>query len=149
MALVLWTKRYSVGVDKLDADHLVMASLLNHIDEARRYRTDEADVNQVIKVLIDHARRHFRREERLLEKYGYPDLDNHKKLHASIRDKLGRLHKVHSLSLDPADSEAITRLLCAWLDDHLLMADMRYKGFLKQAMARPGLAPPGARTASR
>ncbi len=145
MALVLWTKRYSVGVDKLDSDHLIMASLLNHIDEARRFHTDEEVVNRVIKVLIDHAHKHFRREERLLEKYGYPDLDNHKKLHASIRDKLRRLHKVHSLSLAPADREAITRLLCVWLDDHLLMADMRYKTFLKKAMARPGLAPPAAR----
>jgi hemerythrin len=33
MALVLWDERYSVGVEALDCDHIIIASLINHVDE--------------------------------------------------------------------------------------------------------------------
>lgn len=137
MALVIWAEKYSVGVDRLDKDHIVLASLLNHVDEAKRFLTDERIVGQVISAFVDHAFTHFRREERLLEKYRYPDLANHQKLHQSLGQELGHLVAAHERSLDPAISDEIVNFLCVWLDDHLLKADMRYKPFLKNAMAGP------------
>jgi hemerythrin len=42
VALIVWTNAMSVGVDILDADHIIIASLINHIDDAKQSGTDES-----------------------------------------------------------------------------------------------------------
>ena len=138
MAILIWSSKYSVGVDDLDRDHLVLISLLNQIDEAKRFRTDEAVVGQIMGTFVKNARAHFRREERLLEKSRYPDLSGHRKKHRSLEKQLDNLLAQHERALDPAVSEEVTKLLCLWLDDHLLKTDMGYKGFLEQSADTPG-----------
>ncbi|HEY4635354.1 MAG TPA: hemerythrin domain-containing protein, partial [Rhodospirillales bacterium] len=91
MALILWTTDYGVGVDSLDADHIVIFSLINHIDEAHQSGTDEQAIGHVLKVLLDRAIGHFRREEMLMKRHGYPDLEAHAAEHRRIMEELGRL----------------------------------------------------------
>lgn len=138
MAILIWSSKYSVGVEALDRDHLVLISLLNQIDEAKRFRTDEATVGQIMGTFVENALGHFRREEKLMEKSRYPELSEHKKTHRSIERQLKNLLAKHERALDPVVSEEITNFLCLWLDDHLLNVDMRYKGFLEQATDGPG-----------
>ena len=51
----------------MDADHIIVASLINHIEDAKQSGTDERAIGRILRVLTDHAFRHFAREERLLE----------------------------------------------------------------------------------
>ena len=86
-------------------------------------------------VLIDHARAHFQREEELLEKYGYPELEQHKKEHRLITEQLEELHEAYQSTPDPDISQEIMELLTFWLVKHILEVDMRYKAYLQEAMA--------------
>ena len=138
MAIMIWSSKYSVGVDDLDRDHLVLISLLNHMDEAKRFQTDETIIGQIMGTFVKSLFAHFRREERLLEKFRYPELSGHRKMHRSLERQLKHFLAKHERGLDPAVSEEFTNLLCLWLDDHLLKADMGYKGFLEQATDSPG-----------
>ena len=63
MALIVWKDAMSVGNDALDDDHIVVASLINHIDDAKQSGTDEHAVGRILRVLVDHAFAHFAREE--------------------------------------------------------------------------------------
>ncbi len=135
MALILWTSDYSVGVESLDADHITVASLINHIHEAKQFGTDEVVIGDILKVVVDHARAHFQREEELLEKYGYPELEQHKKEHRLITEQLEELHEAYQSTPDPDISQEIMELLTFWLVKHILEVDMRYKAYLQEAMA--------------
>ena len=135
MALIIWTHDYSVGVDSLDSDHIVIFSLINHIDEAKRVGGDEAAVGRILRVLIDRAQAHFRREEALLEKHGYPRLEEHRAAHRLLDQQLEELHTEYERYPSPEVSREIMELLAYWLDEHILQVDMDYKQFLKAAMA--------------
>jgi hemerythrin len=132
MALFIWNDDYSVGIDSLDADHIIIASLVNHIHEAKRVGTDEAVIGRIVQVLINHAQAHFRREESLLEKSGYPELEEHKRAHRLVAQQLKELHEEYQLYRGPETSEEIVELLSFWLDEHILEVDMKYKAHLSR-----------------
>ncbi len=135
MALILWSNDYSVGIEALDADHIVVASLINLIDDAKQGGSDEAAVGRVLKVLVDHAYAHFAREEAFLEAHDYPHLKQHRQEHRLLADQLRELHQDYERTPDPAISREIMELLNYWLIEHILKVDMHYKTFLEQTGA--------------
>lgn len=130
MALIIWSSDYSVGVDSLDADHIVVASLINQIDDAKQSGSDEGAVGRVLKVLLDHAYAHFAREEALLAEHGYPHLAQHRKEHRLLEDQLHELYDEYARTPTPDISREIMELLNYWLIEHILKVDMHYKAFL-------------------
>lgn len=130
MALILWKREYSVGIDALDADHIVIFSLINHIDEAKRFGSDESAVDRILEVLMTYARGHFRREEKLLAEYDYPELEKHKEEHRLVEEQLKELHEEYQRAPSLDFSQETMELLSFWLDDHILNVDMRYREYL-------------------
>lgn len=130
MALIIWSNDYNVGVDSLDADHIMIFSLINHIDEAHQSGTDEKAVGRILRVLIDRAVAHFRREEMLMKKHGYPDYEAHAAEHARIMGDLQSLYAAYQESPSAKVSGEIVGLLAAWLQEHVLETDMRYRPYL-------------------
>lgn len=132
MALIMWDSDFSVGVDRLDADHIVLISLINHIHEVGQSASDETAMARILEVLIEQARTHFRREEELLEKWDYPDLDAHIKHHQILMEQLKELHQ-ECLRYHGAETiEEIIKLLGLWLEEHILKVDKRYRPFLER-----------------
>ena len=135
MSLIMWTNDYSVGVEALDADHIMIVSLMNHIDDLKQDGSEEEAVGTVVKVLLDVAHSHFRREEGFLKKYDYPEFERHWHEHRVLEEQLEELRAAYARTPDPDISQEILELLNFWLVEHILRVDMRYKGFLRQAMA--------------
>ena len=135
MTLITWITDYSVGVERLDADHIMIISLMNQIDDLKQSGPDEAAVGTVLKVLLDVAHTHFRREEGFLKKNDYPEFERHWHEHRVLEEQLQELHEAYARTPDPDISQEILELLNFWLIEHILKVDMRYKGFLHQAMA--------------
>ena len=65
MPVIQWSNQYSVGIDLLDADHKVLISLINQIDEAIRSSEPVELVRRVLDALLDYTDYHFSREEAL------------------------------------------------------------------------------------
>ncbi|NQV83399.1 MAG: hemerythrin family protein [Rhodospirillales bacterium] len=132
MSLIIWTNEYRVGVDSLDADHIMIFSLINHIDEAHLTGTDEAAIGEILKVLINRAKAHFQREEMLMKKNGYPNFGAHAEEHRRILEELGVLYEAYQDNPRAAISGEIVKLLSAWLEDHILETDMQYRPYLSE-----------------
>lgn len=130
MALIVWKDAMSVGNDALDDDHIVVASLINHIDDAKQSGTDEHAVGRILRVLVDHAFSHFAREEALLEQRGYPRLTEHKREHRLVEEQLQELCEAYARTADPELSHEIMQILYFWLVEHIMKVDMHYKSFL-------------------
>jgi hemerythrin-like metal-binding protein len=127
MALFLWSEAYSVGVDSLDTDHIILASLINHLDDASHAECRETVALAILKALISYARAHFRREERLMEKHGYPDVTRHRDEHQILEGLLTELFVEYERIPDPETHREIMELLNHWVVDHILKVDMRYR----------------------
>ena len=135
MALIVWSSDYSVGIDALDADHIQIVSLMNHIDDLKQAGQEEATVGTVLKVLLDVAHTHFRREEGFLRSYDYPDFARHCHEHRVLEEQLAELHAAYGRTPDPEISREILELLSYWLVEHILKVDKHYRDFLRAAMA--------------
>lgn len=74
-----------------------------------------------------YAKNHFLYEERMMEKMGYPDLEDHKKLHSIFVEKMmGHQRKY----LKKTDERAVLvsemdKFLRDWLLDHVTNADKK------------------------
>ncbi|MBC8339958.1 MAG: hemerythrin family protein [Rhodospirillales bacterium] len=130
MALLIWTNEFRVGVDSLDADHIVIFSLINHIDEAHLSGTDERAIGRILKVLIDRAVAHFQREEMLMKRHGFPDLEAHAGEHRKIIEDLQILYEAYVNAPSAAISGEIVKVLSAWLEEHVLETDMCYRPYI-------------------
>lgn len=131
MALFLWSDEYSVGVDSLDTDHIIIASLINHLDDARcAAKNRETVALAILKALISYARAHFRREERLMEKHGYPDVARHRDEHQLLEGLLTELYVEYERTPDPETHREIMELLNHWVVDHILKIDMHYRSHM-------------------
>ncbi|NQU60606.1 MAG: hemerythrin family protein [Rhodospirillales bacterium] len=132
MALIVWTNDFQVGVDKLDADHIMIFSLINHIDEAHLTGSDEKAIGRILQVLIERAFAHFQREEMLMKKHDYPDFEAHAAEHQKIIEELESLYEAYQDKPSADVSREIVEMLSAWLEEHVLETDMRYRPYLSE-----------------
>jgi hemerythrin len=133
LALILWKTEYSVGDESLDADHIVIISLINQLDETKLSGRDEAAIGPILRTLIGYAVGHFRREEALMSRGHYPGMTKHLEEHHLLEQQLQELHDEYEATADPAASTEIMELLNFWILDHILKCDMGYKGRLAAA----------------
>lgn len=132
MALIIWEDAFSVGVDALDNDHIIIASLINHIDEAKQHGSDERAIGRILKALIGQAVSHFAREEEMMAGVGFGELEPHRNEHNVLLQQLEELHSAYVATADPAISREIMELLNFWLVRHILKVDMRYRAVLSE-----------------
>ena len=130
MVVIQWTEAMSVGVPAVDHDHKVLIGLINSLGEATR---GDHDVIQVIAgalaTLIAYTQYHFEREEKMMEACDYPDLEAHREEHHALTAEVMAL-KDRFLSGEPDISvEGMLLFLTGWLNHHILLQDMEYRGY--------------------
>ena len=86
-----------------------------------------------LKVLIDRALAHFRREEMIMKKNGYPDLEVHRTQHREIMVQLNALYTAYQRAPTSEVSTEIIEMLASWLMEHVLETDMLYRPYIQDA----------------
>ncbi len=130
MSLTIWTDEYEVGVESLDADHIIIFSLINHVDEAIRSRASKKTIHSMLRVLISLAIDHFHREESLMKKNAYPDTEAHMAEHHKIVSELHPLIVTYEENPTADINSKIIGVLAAWMNVHVLVSDAQYRPFL-------------------
>jgi hemerythrin-like metal-binding protein len=115
--MLVWHQKYMTNVRRIDADHLVLFSLINQViingEDGNRDMQE-----QVIDALLDYTSYHFRYEELLMSVNGYPHLEDHKAQHDALRLRLQTLAKDSALT-----SRQLRQVLVNWLVDHISQSD--------------------------
>ena len=133
MALVQWDGSLAVGVEALDAQHKYLFSIINNLHAKTRSRTDRAALMETLDSMEHYVRYHFRTEEELLERHGYPELSAHCKAHEIFSAKVEDLKTKGQEHFDPAQLAEALVFLLDWLVEHIQRVDLRYSDFLKAA----------------
>ncbi|MFD2233436.1 bacteriohemerythrin [Phaeospirillum tilakii] len=132
-----WVPTMETGIAAVDQDHRDLVGMINRLDDMLEARAELAGIGAVIDDLVAFAEHHFRREEEMLLRAGYPDAAGHGASHAGFSHRLGAM--LAGCMIDPGP-ESIGRLhahLQAWLVEHILTEDMRYVSFLRDAPPPP------------
>ena len=122
---LIWTTRYSVGIDEIDAQHQRIIKMIGLLREALPKSHPEQELREVILGIAEYARVHFAFEEHLLDIAGYPELEiqkaEHRKLVADLHDILIKLKRGGNVTV---------RQLLGWLTNwwvrHIESEDLKY-----------------------
>ncbi len=126
-----WDESYSVENDEIDGHHKKLIALFNEVG-----KLVEQDKNaplfssiRVISELNVYAVFHFKEEESLMAKGGYPDLEFHKKLHNNFIAQIEKF-KDNYLNNDPLVNYELFSFLSDWIIKHIIHEDSKYVPYI-------------------
>jgi hemerythrin len=135
MAGIEWTPELSVGVNSLDADHKVLISLVNQLDDAIQRGQSRDTVRRVLDALRDYTEYHFNREEALMRACGYPDIDAHKRTHGTLRAQVAEIRDRYLRNPESIHAREVLAFSKNWLTAHIMGRDQLYVPFINNARA--------------
>jgi len=128
MDKLTWSPAFETGVADIDDDHRAMFALANEIGDgvAKQDEAFRAELQRFIAL----AEAHFAKEEDLLVRSGYPDVEAHKAYHASLLNKAKELKAICDGKDDPQQAGACYLALVDFLVDDIVRGDTRFKSHL-------------------
>lgn len=118
-------KEFRLGIDAVDNEHVKLVDMLNEVhfllsdgkrDEARKY------FNITLSAYVDE---HFANEERFMESFEFPMLEEHRKIHNNFRKSFEELKPQIELLDEDAFRQALSETF-AWILSHIGKTDKRY-----------------------
>jgi hemerythrin-like metal-binding protein len=121
-------KEFKLGIEEVDREHVILVDMLNEVyaligagqrDEARRYFNE---------TLSGYVGEHFANEEKFMESFQYPGVEEHRKVHENYRKSFNEL-KPQIDSLDDASFRQALSDAFTWLIGHIGRTDRKYASY--------------------
>ena len=134
MDFVTWSDKFSVEIPSIDEQHKKLVAVINELYNAMKTGKTKEQMGKIVKDLVDYTKYHFSYEEKLMEKAGYKDIEEHKKQHVAFVEKITKTYDDYKngkliMSID------ICNFLQDWLIHHIQGTDQKYS----QIMVDSGL----------
>ena len=126
-----WNDIYSVGITAMDDDHKQLIKLLNQFQIAYEYATGDEFERKALTELVEYTKHHFSREEVLMQKYAYPDIEAHKEEHRKMVAQVDAFTQDYELIGHKALG-AIVDFLRDWLINHINGTDKEYGRYIQE-----------------
>ena len=130
---IVWGDVLSVAVDEIDEDHRKLVNIFNILNHSVAEGESPDYLAAGLEELINCTVWHFSHEERLMLKYGYEGIEEHKAEHKKLINSAKKLRQ-EILQADKPVSDEDIEFLERWLTEHILTADMRLGSYLSQVM---------------
>ena len=130
---LVWGEILSVGVKEIDEDHRKLIHIFNILNHAVMERESPEYLAAILEELINCTVWHFSHEERLMLKYRYKDIEEHKAQHRELIQSAKELQQKILQAEKPMVHEQIV-FLERWLTEHILTADGRLGSYLSQVI---------------
>ena len=130
---LLWSQTLSVEVKEVDDDHRRLVDLFNMLNHAVTDGESPDYLAAILEELVNCTIWHFSHEERLMLKYDYDDIDEHKVEHRELIESARALQQKNVESNNRIDDEDI-EYLERWLTAHILTDDMKLGDYLSGVM---------------
>ncbi len=131
MALLAWSKRYSVGVKALDDQHVAFIGFLNELHAAMLKGQAGSIAGPLLAKLTRLAQEHFDTEERLFASTQYPAQAEHRALHQELTRQVGE-HVARFKQGDTGVHLELLRFMRDWLRQHMAEEDQKYTEWLNE-----------------
>jgi len=127
------------GVAVVDRDHRTLVDMINRLDALISAEPVGLDaIGALIDDLTQYAEEHFRREEDMLARLGWPGLAQHADGHTRFALGLGAMIAACMIEPGPAPLGRLRDHLQSWLADHILTEDMAFAGFVRDRLGIGG-----------
>ena len=128
--LMVWGPKIQLGIKEIDDQHKVLVDLINKLYRAMKQGSGYRIVDQIMKELTDYTKFHFGFEEKQFQKFGYPELEEHKEIHRNLVAKVVDFQ--NQLRGGKANvTMDLMNFLVDWLQTHILKVDRKYLPYLQ------------------
>ncbi len=131
MALLKWTKKYSVGVKVLDEQHAEFVRCLNELHAAMLKGQAQSVAIVIEPEMMNLTKNHFSTEERLMEETKFPGLAEHRAEHHALTAKVEEFVARYEQG-DQSIYPELLRFLGNWLYNHTLTVDKQYTQWMNE-----------------
>ena len=119
--------KHSLNYEKMDFLHKEFLDIYNSVN-----LMSKDSINQKATELLEHSKKHFAEEEKLMDRYDYPRSKEHKEEHNKVLSELrffiDKSHTIFGMSI--LKSYYVEKLPY-WFDYHLLSMDSDLAAYLK------------------
>jgi hemerythrin len=122
---MIWNETYSVGVQELDDQHKALIRMINEMQYAMNNDKGQEAISSIVNQMFDYMEVHFTTEEGYMQKCAYPGLQGHQLKHEEFRVKARDLRE-RTASGEFILSFEVVQFLSDWLQNHIMISDMKY-----------------------
>ncbi|HED9856892.1 TPA: bacteriohemerythrin, partial [Campylobacter jejuni] len=124
-----WDKTFSVHNAKIDEQHKKLFELAGKVEFMFDKPVYKDDVKALLAEFFNYMKDHFNDEEKYMKLIGYPDLEEHKRIHKEIIQSMIDLIKNINLK------EKLYTVSKKWLLEHILYEDMKVEQYRRSSLA--------------
>jgi hemerythrin len=128
MPLMTWNDSLDIGVDKMNHEHQQILDAMNRIYDSTAEGAPGSRVLVQIELLEQVTVRHFRDEEAYMKSIGYPDFENHQRIHHRLIRDL-ETHVAETRAAGGIPTRQFFDFLRLWLSAHIKNIDRKYADY--------------------
>ncbi len=130
--MVELTPSFLLEYEALDRDHQRLADLVNQVVKA--IDDDEAEkCADLVVDLVNSVKAHFAREEALLVKIGYPNVEKHQAHHRNLSTKMDHMIEFAKMAGEnQLARDSLRKELVFVLMDDIITTDLDFKNFIAE-----------------
>ncbi len=128
---LVWSDDYATGINIIDEQHRRLFAYFAEIQECIE-RDEEDKVEVICRNLVEYAITHNTFEESLMEKAGYPMLEQHRQIHEEFKQRAhGYLQQIREGANKMKVARTIRTDIGLWLINHIKREDQHYVPYVK------------------
>ena len=134
-----WLETFELGITEVDDDHRELLAIMRRIKEAAdREFFDECST--LLDELIEFSVDHFEREEEMLARVDYPNVEIHKEYHHRLLDRARSVKEVCKEIRTRDNLKDCCDEMFSFLVDDIVTGDLKFKSYLEEKgiIKRPG-----------
>lgn len=115
-----WDETFVLGIDEIDREHRTIVEQFNLFSEAVHEGNAREKLAEMAEFLSKYAQSHFVTEERYMQQYAYPKIDEQRREHAEFtKDAQDLLMQVQDGGASRELALAITGKMVRWVIQHV------------------------------
>jgi hemerythrin-like metal-binding protein len=124
-----WESRLSIGVKQFDDHHKELIRIISELRESKNSGENHVYLKNLLFELLSYTKYHFTAEERLMEKFNYQQMIEHKLEHKKLTEQVEQFLESYSKGKVDLD-EKLFEFLKRWLFEHILETDKKLGEYL-------------------
>jgi hemerythrin len=135
MAIIKWTPSLSVNIEEMDKQHQGLFEIMNRLHGVISTGKGNESQKTVVDELIDYTHKHFSAEEKLMQRFRFPQLARHKAEHVKFTEEVIEFRR-RIQGGETVSAYAVLEFLRQWLLTHIQESDIRYGKFINQFLQK-------------
>lgn len=131
----VWSEDLSVGFKTIDDQHKTLINIINKFNSSMLEGGGKNAALDVLKFLEIYTKIHFTTEERYMQEYKYPQIEEHISQHKEFINYIQKVKDAFSQNISHNDILEFHNRILAWYIEHICKTDKLLGKFLKEHKA--------------